>query len=140
MDDASHNLDAAYRATSYTAETPFGQLVLRIGSTNAELDRLLEVSGVTSWAYITAHNPASRPASDIENATRQNELRALVEQAGHLFYEGAGIGEGWLPETSLLILGMKESEAALLGRRFRQLAIVVGERGNPARLVWLKTN
>jgi Protein of unknown function (DUF3293) len=133
------DLEAAYRATAYTAETPDGPLALRIGEASAALDCLLAVRGLTSWAYVTAYNPGSIPLSDAENERRQRELRAAVVQSDHPFYEGAGVGEGWPPEPSLLVLGMDEAEATALARRFGQLAVVVGERGGPARLLWTNT-
>jgi hypothetical protein len=131
------DLDAAYRATTYTAETPDGPLALRIGAVDATLDRLLAARGLTSWAYVTAYNPGSIPTPAAENELHQRELRAAVTQSGYPFYEGTGVGEGWPPEPSLLILGVNEAEAAVLGWRFGQVAIVVGERGGPARLLWL---
>jgi hypothetical protein len=132
------DLDAAYRATTYTAETPEGPLALRVGERNATLDRLLAARGVASWAYVTAHNPGSQPAPASENEARMGDLRAEVAQKGYGFHEGTGVGEAWSPEPSLLILGMTEAEAAALGRRFGQLAVVVGDRGGPARLLWLR--
>jgi hypothetical protein len=131
------DLDAAYRATAYTAHTPHGPLALRIGEVDATLDRLLVAHGFVSWAYVTAHNPGSIPTPAEENELRHRQLRDAVAESGRPFYEGSGVGAGWTPEPSLLILGVSEIEAAMLGRRFRQIAIVVGERGAPARLLWL---
>jgi hypothetical protein len=131
-------LDAAYRATAYTAETPAGRIVLRVDEVNGALDRLLADSGVVCWAYLSAHNPGSTPLSPAENDARHRELLAAAETAGHPFHEGAGVGEGWPAETSLLILGISEPEAVLLARRFEQLAILVGRHGDPVRLVWLE--
>jgi hypothetical protein len=132
----SRDLDAAYRATAYTAATPGGAITLRIGESNATLDCLLVAAGVNSWAYITAHNPGSAPISAEENQARQRELHSAV--TGYASFEGAGVGEGWPPEPSLLILGMSEEVAADVGRRFGQNAVVVGRLGGPARLLWLR--
>jgi hypothetical protein len=136
--NTGRDLEAAYRATDYTARTPDGLLTLRIGASSAALDRLLDARGVTSWAYVTAHNPGSAPRPADENEARQRALREAVARAGYTFLEGAGVGKGWPPEPSLLILGIAESDAAALGQRFDQLAIVVGRLGEPARLVWLR--
>jgi hypothetical protein len=135
-----HDLDVAYRATVYCADTPEGPLTLRIGEVSAALDRLLGARGVASWALITAYNPGSVQTSAAENEARQLELRAAVMQAGHFFCDGAGVGDNWPAEPSLLILGITEAAAAALGRRFGQLAIVVGEHGRPARLLWLRSS
>ncbi|MHA4899884.1 DUF3293 domain-containing protein [Enterococcus faecium] len=47
------------------------------------------------------------------------------------------MGEGWPPEASLLVLGVPAAEAEELGRRFGQVAVVVGERGGAGRLLWV---
>jgi hypothetical protein len=138
--DAGRDLAAAYHATLYTAVLTEGSLTLRVSEVNALLDRVLATRGVRSWAYVTAYNPGSVQVSAAENETRQRELRAAVARDGHVFYEGTGVGEGWPPEPSLLILGISEAEASALGRRFGQLAIVVGERGEAARLLWLRSD
>ncbi len=135
--DAGRDLESAYRATAYVAETPDGPLVLRVGEASAALDLVLEARGVVSWAFVTAHNPGSVPTPAAHNEARHGELCAAVAEAGYFFFEGAGTGEGWPPEASLLVLGMEEAVAAALGRRFGQTAIVVGERGGAARLLWL---
>jgi hypothetical protein len=136
-ENPERDLDTAYRATAYCAETPEGRLVLRLGEPCVPLDRLLAARGLSTWAYVTAYNPGSVPAPDAENEARQRELRAAVARAGQPFYEGAGVGESWPPEPSLLVLGIGEAEAAALGRRFGQRAVVVGDLGGPARLLWL---
>jgi hypothetical protein len=61
------------------------------------------------------------------------ELRA----AGYLCLPGEGIGRDgvWLHEESLFVMGITEREARRLGRKFGQLAIVVGHLKFPARLV-----
>jgi hypothetical protein len=131
------DLEVAYRATAYTAETPPGRLVLRVDAASPELDRLLAEHGVTTWAYITAYNPGSVPTAAAENEARQRELRDAVERAGYAFFEGAGVGEGWPPEQSLLVLGVTAEGGGELARRFEQVAVVVGERGGVARLLWV---
>jgi hypothetical protein len=133
-----HDLDAAYRATTYTADTPEGEIAIRIDESNARLDRLLVARSVTSWAYVTAYNPASIPTVTSENEARQRKLRTEVAGSGHVFFEGEGIGDSWPAELSLLILGITDEDAVALGRRFGQLAIVVGELGKLPKLLWLQ--
>jgi hypothetical protein len=132
------HLDTVYRATIYTAETPSGRIVLRVDETNDTLDRLLVDTGVACWAYISAHNPGSLPLPPAENDARHHELRAATAAAGHRYHEGNGVGDGWPAEASLLVLGISEPDAAQLGRRFGQLAILVGRQGEPARLLWIE--
>ena len=56
--------------------------------------------------------------------------------AGLPVLEGAGVGTGgdWPPEPSFLVLGIGAEAAVDIGRAFGQVAIVVGRRGEPARL------
>jgi hypothetical protein len=132
-----HDLEIAYRATDYTAQTPWGLLTLRIDERSVPLDRELTARGLVSWAYVTAFNPGSIPASADENEARQQELRSALISDGYAFFEGAGVGSDWTPEPSLLILGIDEATAVTLASRFRQVAIVLGKLGEPARLRWL---
>jgi hypothetical protein len=132
-----HALLEAYRRTAFTAETPQGTLVLRIGETSTALDDLLADNHGTTWAYVTAWNPGSIARSAEDNTKAQKELAAFVTTAGFPFYAGEGVGDDgdWPPEPSLLILGISRTAAIDLGRRFGQVAIVYGERGAPAELV-----
>lgn len=134
MDEA---LLDAYRRTAFTAETPHGRLVLRIGQPSTALNNLLASTGTATCAYVTAWNPGSRPRSAAENTKAQQELVAFVASEGFPFYAGEGVGDDgdWPPEPSLLILGISRPAAIDLGQRFGQLAIVYGERASPVELV-----
>jgi len=127
---------AAYAKTDFDAVTPAGTVRIRVGETNQTLDALLDSHQAGCWAFITAFNPGSRPLSDQENIHRHEQLRGLVSAAGYRWFEGQGVGQGtdWPPERSLLILGITLPEAIYLGRRFGQLAIVAGTRGEAACL------
>ena len=131
-------LDAVYRDAAYCVDDPTGRFVLRIGRSSPEADALTAAHEVRTWAFITAYNPGSVPAPAEQNQTRQRELEQAVTESGHRFCRGEGRADdgAWEPEPSLLVLGMGEEEAAALARRFNQAAIVFGERGGPARLVW----
>lgn len=131
-------LDAVYRAAAYYVDDPTGRFALRIGRSSPEVDALAAAHEVRTWAFITAYNPGSVPAPTERNETRQRELEQAVTESGHRFCRGEGKAEdgAWAPEPSLLVLGIGEEEAAALARRFNQAAIVFGERGGPARLVW----
>jgi hypothetical protein len=127
----------AYRRTTYVAHTSHGDIRINPGRPSLELDGLLSERRVREWAYVTAYNPASRQLAEEENVRRQQELLDAVRDRGLAFLEGEGVGEDprWPPERSILILGIESEEARALGRRFGQLAIVVGRTGEPARLV-----
>ena len=63
-------------------------------------------------------------------------LRLDIARHGYQWLPGEGRARSgdWPPEQSFLILGIPVSEARILGRRYGQLAIVVGRLGKKARL------
>lgn len=134
-------LDAAYRATAYIAYLPEGPLVLRIGEHSPWLDRLLMETGCTAWAFISACNPYSHQLTPEENTTRHAQLAAATDVLGLRRIEGLGQPDlpGWLPEASLLILGLERDEALALAARFGQNAIVRGSLGEPPKLEYADT-
>lgn len=136
MNQAADLLEA-YRQTSFLVETPGETICIRIGQVEAALENLLESEGARQWAYVTAWNPGSIPLSDNENGIRERELEREVRQAGYAFFRGRGVGADrqWPPEPSLLILGISPDGAVQLGRKYGQVAIVAGQRGEHARLI-----
>jgi hypothetical protein len=128
-------LESAYQATTYRVFSP--PIAIRTGAISDALDLLLSQHNVTQWAFISAWNPLSAPTSAAENDIAHQQL--LEAGAAYPHFEGAGIGDDgrWPPERSLLILGIGLAEAVELGRRFRQYAVVVGRKGEAARLVWV---
>jgi hypothetical protein len=130
----------AYERTRFCVQDGPKRICFMAGSPNRRLDALLARHGATRWAFITAWNPGSRPLSNAENARRHAELRAAVHYAGLEALDGEGVGEDpslppWPSEQSLLILNISRGKAISLGRRFDQLAIVVGRRGQASTLV-----
>ena len=132
-------LRIAYEATEFWVDdAPCGPFYLRCGVQSPKLDRLLAHAGLNEWVYITACNPDSRPLSDKENETRMQKLEARLHAQSCLFYHGRGVPTvgDWPPEPSLLVLGLHETDGLKIGAAFGQRAIVVGTRGEPARLAW----
>jgi len=127
----------AYERTRFCVEDGHRRICFMAGSRNARLDALLARRGAMRWAFITAWNPASEQLSAAENARRHAELRAAVGALGLEALEGEGVGEdqAWPPERSLLILNISRGKAISLGRRFGQLGIVIGRRGESSHLV-----
>lgn len=131
--------DEAYRATTYRVLVPGEEPIdLRIGECSHMLDGLLAKHGCDSWAFITAWNPHSQQRAAEENARRQAELVSVIRERGWIFLEAMGIPADpkWQPEASVLVLGIPREEAVEIATRFRQNAIVVGERGGMAELVY----
>lgn len=128
-------LSAAYTATHYRVFTdpPF---VLRVGEASAALDALLASDATDTWALITACNPGSVPLSPAENADRMNQLRDVLNRFTTYPGESSAPTGEWA-EPSVLVLGMGRSEAVQLAKAFGQNAILAGERGGPAELVWV---
>ena len=126
----------AYRATDYRvhATEPFA---LRIGSTCAACDALLDTHSVTTAAYLTAWNPYSKALSDAANAGAQAKLAAELTDVSVSVLSGEGVGEtgDWPPEPSLFALGISRENATCLAQKYQQNAFVWIERGNAAELV-----
>ena len=127
----------AYERTKFCVEEDSRRFCFKAGAKNESLDALLDRHGEERWAFITAWNPGSVELRRAENDSRQRALVSVVEAAGLAWIPGQGVGEDplWTPEGSLLVLGVSRAAAVKTGRRFGQLAVVVGRRGGPALLV-----
>jgi hypothetical protein len=115
---------------------PQGVHALRIGARHPVFDAQVSAAGINCWAFITAWNPGSLPRSAEENSSAQAELVRTLSELGLLVWPGEGKADagGWR-EESLCVLGLEAPSAVALGRRFGQLAVVVGRVGEPAQLL-----
>ena len=131
-------LDTAYRTTRYVADLPDGEISLKVGLHSLDLDVVLEKHCVRSWAFITAWNPFSKQLPEADNAFRHLQLLEAI--SGYEAYPGRGVPQDgdWPPEESLLILGLSRKQAIDIGKMFGQNAIVWGEQGEPAQLIWIE--
>ena len=129
---------AAYEKALYVV---FGspELVLRIGQPNPDLDELLDAEGAATAAYITAANPRGEAGTAWQNEIANAALVELQTKAGHACYEGEGRDpQGrWMPERSVLVIGISRADAEAAGRAFEQNAIVFVEKGRSPELVVL---
>jgi hypothetical protein len=130
----------AYRATDYVAFSDARTFSIRVGQHSLVVDGLLTRMKTRSGAFITAWNPFSKSQSAGANAYWDRELKACLSARGFAFLAGEGRGEvgEWPPEPSILAFGMSRVQAASIGRRFRQNAIVYVSLGRPAELVMLR--
>jgi hypothetical protein len=129
---------AAYIETTYWVSSQPQPIGLRIGCKSAELERMLAAHRVSQWAFVTAWNPRSQLRSHWYNLGREQALLSEVSRRGLRWLPGLAAGDrsDWPAEPALFLLGMSRAEARRLGRRFRQNAVVVGELGRVAQLVW----
>ena len=136
----SSDLVLAYRATDYVAFNGRREFLIRIGRHSLVIDGLLTRMKTRSGAFITAWNPYSKSQSTGANAYWDRELKNDLNARGSVFLAGEGRGEigGWHPEPSVFAFGMSRAQAASVGRRFRQNAIVYVSLGRPAELVMLR--
>jgi hypothetical protein len=132
------DLIAAYLCAEYVVFVE-PELLLRVGEASAQLDALLEAEGADTAAYVTAANPQGRFAGPAENLLATTALLEAQREAGYACFTGEGRdpqGE-WLPEPSVLVVGISRSEAAILGRSYEQNAILFVEKGRAPELVVL---
>ena len=135
--DISPVLWSAYESTVFCATLDGTEIRIRPGEMHAPLDHALEARSVTTWAYVTAWNPGSRELSSRENDARHERLKEDIVRLGFEAFEGEGqlTHAAWVPERSLLVLGVPASEAVAIGRRYGQNAIVFGQHRREARLL-----
>lgn len=134
------DLLAAYRATLYTVVTDTGEIGVRIGETSPAIDRLLAERGAGSGVFVTAWNPLSQPTGREINEAANRRLATALTAAGLAFLPHVGLPDTrpgdaprWPPEHGFFVFDPPDPVA--LGRCWRQNAVVVIERGRPARLV-----
>jgi hypothetical protein len=134
------DLILAYRATDYMAFNDGRAILVRIGHHSLTVDGLLTKMKTRSGAFITAWNPFSKSQSAGTNAYWDRELKRYLSSRNFTYLAGEGRGEigEWPPEPSILAFGMSRAQAASVGRRFRQNAIVYVPLGRPAELVMLR--
>ena len=131
-----NELIQAYKETDFNVYEP--KITIKVGQVNQELDRLLQSYNCITWAYITAWNPYSELTDDRTNEEKNNQLRNDLTE--YVLFDGEGVGfdQSWQPEKSFLILGMALEDAILIGKKYRQNAIVVGKIYEEPQLIWIK--
>lgn len=144
--DASDEMDAAYRATTYTVYLPSGNggtknMELRVGHHSAALDQLLGHLHCEEWAFISAANPGSRRLPEAVNAERHRQLHDTVRRLNLPYFAGSGIPDSpdWPAEPSLMVLGVSLKQAQNIASRFGQRAILAGTRGSAPTLHYCNT-
>ena len=135
----SEVLKQAYIETDYIVETE-PRMTLKIGTANPALLTLHKKLRVNCSAFITAHNPFSKSASQEENNERMLQLVNELKNRSLGFLPGIGQhpSNDWPGEPSLLIFGLSLEAAKALGNKYEQNAILwIGVTGTP-ELILLK--
>jgi Protein of unknown function (DUF3293) len=126
----SVRLHDAYRRSTYEA----AGAVARIGRRSAAIDAWLGRLGARQGGFVGAWNPYSRRMPQGWNDRMLARLRAAARRLPQA--EGGGGDRRWRERH--LLVAADPRRLAVLGRRFRQAAIVTVRRGAPARLVLLR--
>jgi hypothetical protein len=135
----SDELVAAYRGTRYAVlDVDGGTLAeARVDQHSPDVDALLAAHGAASGVFITAWNPRSVPTDDEVNAGAHTRLATRLAECGLTALAHAGFGQDprWRAEHGFFVLDLSERDALEIAVEFEQNAVVVVERGAPARLV-----
>jgi hypothetical protein len=127
-----------YEQATYCVEADGNRTIcFRVGGNSPRLDAFLDRSGAERWAFLTAWNPASEQLRRAENDRRQQELIDALQDDEYQWRPGEGRGRdpSWPPERSVFVLNLSTGAARALGRRFGQLAVLVGQRGGNSKLI-----
>jgi hypothetical protein len=128
-----------YERTRYVVldDLGIGRASVGIGETSDDIDAVLDDYGAASGVFITAWNPRSEPTGEDVNDEANDRLEADLSEAGSVILPHIGVGydPAWEPEHGFFALDLAEAEAVELAVAHGQNAVVVVERGRPARLV-----
>src|SRR2546425_3788854 len=80
----------AYLNTTFVAFAPETEIRIRVGERNQSLEDLLSLHGVSTWAFVTAFNPASVSLDSGENELRQDRLEIELRDRGYVLLRGVG--------------------------------------------------
>ena len=102
------------------------EFTLSVGQRSAELHALYVELGLTCAGYLTAWNPFSKEASELENENAQRQLLRQLSLEGFPALNALGIDPSgdWPGEESVFVPGLSLDRAKLLGSEFGQNAIV----------------
>jgi hypothetical protein len=117
----------AYRETRYVA----GNVEVRIARRSPAMDELLTAHGARAGVFVTAWNPLSRRMPPGWNRRVQKLLKQRLRRYSTVPAEGSW--RRWHEQHVLLIADPRY--AMTLARQFRQAAVVVVKRGQPAALM-----
>ena len=117
-------LETHYRVHQDGPDAP--PLTLRVGQASAGLAALHRTNGVGCSAFLTAYNPFAQKVDQEVNQNRQEELKQEISSRSLTFLPGEGQhpANGWPAEPSFLVLDLSLEAAKVMGRKYKQAAIV----------------
>ena len=120
MTEIPHELIIAYEATEFRVLEPQA-FTLRVGQQSLYVELGIKCAG-----YLTAWNPFSKEASELENEYAQRQLLRQLSLEGFPALNALGIDPSgdWPGEESVFVPGLSLDRAKLLGSEFGQNAIV----------------
>lgn len=128
-----------YERTRYLVLNDLGiaRADVGIGETSADIDAILDDFGAASGVFITGWNPRSELLDQDSNDEANGRLEDDLSEAGSVILPHIGVGYDpeWEPEHGFFALDLSEAEAVQLATTYGQNAVVIVERGRPARLV-----
>jgi hypothetical protein len=108
---------------------------IRVGQENVLVD--LKLSGVSSWAYITAWNPLPTTCTLEENRMRDQSIRADLDALSLEYIEGIGEAlDGKWYEESLFIKNITKEQAESLAYKYGQVAYLFANGNDKAELIY----
>jgi len=125
--------------TSYWLALPDAYAALRLGEAPpAAFTAWLAAAGISSWAIVTAYNPGGCLTAPSTNDAAQIQLGEQLAASGAAWRRGWNIADGgdWPPEETYCIGGITSRQALSLARQFGQGAVVAGQAGGRATLLF----
>lgn len=108
-----------------------------VGEISEGIDAILADYGAANGVFITGWNPRSEPLDQDSNDEANGRLEDDLAEAGSVILPHIGVGfdPEWEPEHGFFAVDLAEDQAVELATAYGQNAIVIIERGGPARLV-----
>jgi hypothetical protein len=111
-------------------------IILKVNQTADDLEH--HFPELKSWCFITAFNPLPEILELEENQKRNKQLEHDIQNFGLEYLNGKGVSaDGNWSEESFLILNCSLSTAKELGNKYKQVAIVFGEKGKKNELIYM---
>lgn len=132
-------LQVLYEKARYEVQPPQGTspVQIEIGALHPQIDDHLRPR--ESWMFITAYEPMGQEHPPRRNRLAQQRLLHALEEKRKRYWMARGYDpraeQSW-EEPSVLVFGVSRSEALNWARRYRQLAILFGARGEKAQLLF----